>query len=107
MTQTQATTVLDLRGKSVEDVIRLTTEHGIIEPRTASSDITDLYKDISLTPHTSVVCVWFGPKHQEGFEFVLWDGRQVPWRHGCDLQGFVKPDGEVDWGQAHTMNMMR
>ncbi len=97
---TQTATLLDLRGLTVEDVTRLTTEHGIVEPRSGSSDITHLYHD---TEYASVVCVWLGPNHQEGFEFIIWNGKQVPWRHGCDLHGFVKPDGKVDWGSgAHN-----
>ncbi|MCI5108410.1 MAG: hypothetical protein MRY49_01010 [Candidatus Pacebacteria bacterium] len=102
--------VLDLRGKTINEVLVIVRREGIHDESadTGISDITHLYSDLG-EKYESVKCVWLGSTTRvvPKVELILWNGKTVPRRTGCDLHAFMKKDGSIDWGQANTMNMMR
>lgn len=109
---------LDLRNRTVEEVIDLVKTNGLGTGETA--DFTDNYPGIlEEGRYASVICVWLitsrgdtgdktaDQKEKPKVSFILWDGAVVPQRPDHDLHGFVKKDGTINWGQANSMNLMR
>ncbi len=106
---------IDLRGKTAEEVAALVKKHDFGTGEIGKG--THLWLPLSLE-YKEVVIVWLNDKAASCYKkdkgdlpakvtYTLWNGKESQPRQGDDLHGFIKVDGGIDWGKAHTMNLMR
>ena len=106
---------IDLRGKTLKEVVTLIKKHKLGTGEISKG--TDLWSPLS-SKYKGVVIVWLNDEVAERWDktkgnlpakatYILWNGKKFQPQAGDDLHGFIKVDGNINWGEARTMNLMR